>query len=85
MNVHIGDYDVGSIILDLESDVNILKKQTWENMGKPQLVWSPVQLQLSNQARVSSIGRVQCLLVEVEGMRTYADFNVIEVVDEGSS
>ena len=42
MNIHIGDYEVDSIILDLGSDVNILTKQTWEKMGKPQLVWSPM-------------------------------------------
>ena len=35
MNVQIGDYDVDSVTLDLGSDVNILTKQTWENMGKP--------------------------------------------------
>ena len=44
MNVQIGDYDVDSVILDIGSDVNILTKQTWENMGKPQLVWSLVQM-----------------------------------------
>ena len=26
-------------------------------MGKPQLVWSPIQLQLENHARVSPIGK----------------------------
>ena len=35
MNVYIGDYDVDSVILYLGSDVNILTKYTWENMGKP--------------------------------------------------
>ena len=44
MSIHIGNYEVDSVILDLGLDINILRKQTWENMGKPQLVWSPVQL-----------------------------------------
>ena len=35
MNVHIGSYDVDSVILDLGLDVNILTKKTWEMMGKP--------------------------------------------------
>ena len=35
MSVQIDDYDVDSVILDLESDVNILTKKTWERMGKP--------------------------------------------------
>ena len=34
MNVHIGDYDVDSIILELGLDVNMLIKKTWEMMGK---------------------------------------------------
>ena len=56
MNIQIDEYDVDSFILDLGSDVNILTKQIWEMMGKPQLVWSPVQLPLENQAKVSPIG-----------------------------
>ena len=80
-----GDYDVDSVILDLGSDVNILTKKTWERMGKLQLVWSPVQLWLENQARVSPIGRVPHLLIELQGMKTYADFDVIEIIDESSS
>ena len=34
MNIHIGDYFVDSVILDLGSDVNILTKRTLERMGK---------------------------------------------------
>ena len=56
MNIQIGDYEVVSIILDLGSDVNILMRQTWNNMRSPQLAWFPIQLQLDNQARVTSIG-----------------------------
>ena len=35
MTAHIGDYDMDYIILELGSDVNILTRKTWENMGKP--------------------------------------------------
>ena len=48
MNVQIGDYDLDSVILDLGSNVKILKKKAWDNMGKPQLVWSLVELLLAN-------------------------------------
>ena len=44
MNFQIRDYEVDSVILDLELDVKILTKQTWQLMGKPTLGWSPVQL-----------------------------------------
>ena len=42
MNIHIGDYEVDLVILDLGSDVNILTKKNWKLMGNPTLVWSPI-------------------------------------------
>lgn len=36
--VGIDNYEMGDVILDLGSDVNILPKKTWEHMGKPMLV-----------------------------------------------
>ena len=44
LNVQIGEYDMTDVILDLGSEVNVLTKQTWEQMAKPTLVWSPIQL-----------------------------------------
>ena len=85
MNIQIGDYEVKSVILDLGSDVNIVTKRKWENMGHPTLGWSPLQLRLANQAKVQPIGWVSNLFVDVEGMHTCAYFDVIEVVNgEGS-
>ena len=34
---------------------------------------------------MSPIRRVLHLLVEVEGLKTYVDFDVIKIIDEGSS
>ena len=42
-------------------------------------------MQPTNQERVSSIGQVPHLVVEVEGIKTYAYFYVTEIVDEGIS
>ena len=47
--------------------------------------WSPVQLWLANQDKVQLINGVSNLVVDVEVMKTYADFDVIEVVDGGGS
>ena len=33
LNVQIGDYDMTDVILDLGSEVNVLTKKTWEQMG----------------------------------------------------
>ena len=82
MNTQIGDYDMDYIILDLGSDVNILTHHTWESMGKPCLDWSPIQLRFSNQVKVLPIGQLSNVIVDVEGLRTYADFEVINIVDD---
>ena len=70
------------IILDLGSYVNILTRQTRQSKGKPQLDWSPIQLRVANQSKVLSIGRLTQVPVEVENLRTYADFEVIDIVDD---
>jgi hypothetical protein len=44
MTTELGGYDMDGVMLDLGSDVNILPKKSWEVMGKPKLVWSPIQL-----------------------------------------
>ena len=42
LHAQIGEYDMTDIILDLGLEVNVLTKQTWEQMGKPKLEWSPI-------------------------------------------
>ena len=44
-----------------------------------------MQLQLANQAKVHPIGCFSNLVVDIEGMKTHADFDVIEVVEYGGS
>jgi hypothetical protein len=55
LNANIGDFNMGDIILDLGSEVNVLPKKTWQCMGEPTLGYSPVQLKLANQHRVLPI------------------------------
>ena len=50
LHAQIGDYDMTDIILDLGSEVNVLTKQTWEQMGKPTLEWSPYTIEISQSA-----------------------------------
>jgi hypothetical protein len=42
LSAQIGEYDVDNFILGLGSNVNVVPKQTWELMGKPKLIWSPI-------------------------------------------
>jgi hypothetical protein len=61
-------------MLDLGFDVNILPKKTWEAMGKPMLVYSPIQFQMGNQYCIYPIGRLQNVEVDLDGFKTMVDF-----------
>ena len=72
------------IILDLGSEVNVLTKQTWEQMGKPTLEWSPIQLRLANQQKIVPLGRLPSVSVDIDGVNTLAEFEVIEIIDDSN-
>ena len=82
MTAQIGDYDKDYIILDMGSNVNILKIHTWKSMGKPKLNWSPIQLRIENQSQVLPIGRLNQVPVKVEGLRTHAYFEETKIIDD---
>ena len=84
LNVHIGEYDMTDVILDLGSEVNVLPKQTWGQMGKPSLAWSPIQLRLSNQQRIVPLGRLLSVPIDIYGVSTLTDFEVIEIIDDSN-
>ena len=44
--------------------------------------WSPVQLRLANQAKVLPIGRFSQVPGDIEGLCTFANFEVITIVDD---
>jgi hypothetical protein len=77
LNANIGDFNMGDIILDLGSKVNALPKKKWKCMGDPTLGYSPVQLKLENQKRVFPIGRIKDVTIDLDGVCTKADFEVI--------
>ena len=81
LNANIKDFNMGDIILDLGSEVNVLPKKTWKCMGEPTLGYSPVQLKLENQHRVLPIGKLKGVTVELDGVRTKVDIEVIKIVD----
>ena len=72
------------VILDLGSEVNVLTKQTWELMGRPKLSYSPIQLKLSNQQKVNPLGRLSNVPVDIDCVRSLADFEVIEIIDDSN-
>jgi hypothetical protein len=82
LNAHIDDYEIKDVMLDLGSDVNIFPKKTWEAMGKPKLVYSPIQLRMENQYCIFPVGRLQNVEVDLVGVKTIVDFEVIEIMGE---
>ena len=81
----IGSYEMDEVVLDLGSEVNVMTKQTWEIMAKPKLTFSPIQLRLANQQRVIPLGRLSNVPVDLEGVHSLADFEVIEIIDDSTS
>jgi hypothetical protein len=81
LNANIGDFNIGDIILDFGYEVNVFPKKTWEAMGEPTLGYSPIQLKLENQHIVVPIGILKGIPVDLDGMRTMEDFEVIDIVD----
>ena len=67
-------------MLDLGSNVNILPKNTWEALGKPQLTYSPIYLRMANQYCIFPIGRLENVEIDVVGVKTIDDFEVIEIM-----
>jgi hypothetical protein len=82
LSVEIGYYDVDYVVLDLGSELNVMTKQTWALMGKPRLIYSLIMLKMTNQQAMSPFGRLENVHVDIDGIRTFADFKVIEIVDD---
>jgi hypothetical protein len=82
LNAQIGEYDIDYVVLDLGSEVNIMMKQTWALMEKPKLIYSPIMLRMVNQQVVSPFGRLAHVPMDIDGVITFADFEVIEIVDD---
>ena len=51
-------------------------------MGSPKLDRSPIHLWLANQQQVSPLGQLPQLLVDIDGVRSFADFEVIEIIGD---
>jgi hypothetical protein len=53
-----------------------------EMMGKPNLIWSPIQLRLESQHKIVLIRRLTGVNVNIDGVRNTTHFEVIEIVDD---
>jgi hypothetical protein len=67
-------------MLDIGSDVNILPKKIWEALGKPRLTYSPIQLRMANSYCIFPIRRLESVEIDVAGVKTVAEFEVVEIM-----
>jgi hypothetical protein len=74
-----------NIILDLGSYINVLPRHTWEMMGKPKLIWSTIQLSLSNQHKIILIMILVGVPMNIDGVHSEADFEVNEIMDNSKT
>jgi hypothetical protein len=51
-------------------------------MGKPKLIYSPIRLRMANKQVVSPFGLLEHVPVDINEVRTFVDFEVIEIVDD---
>ena len=51
-------------------------------MERPTLEWSPIQLRLANQQNIVPLGRFPSVPVDIDGVSTLADFEVIEIIND---
>jgi hypothetical protein len=79
LSAHI-DYDIEYVVLDLGSEVNVMTKKTWALMGKPKLTYSPIRLRMANQQAVSPFGRLEHVLMDIDGVRKFANFEEIKIL-----
>ena len=53
-------------------------------MGRPKLSYSPIQLKLVNQQKVCPLGRLSNVPMDIDILRSLADFEVIEIIDDSN-
>ena len=74
-------YGIKSVMLDLESDVNILPNKSWESNGFPlPLIYSHIQLRMVNQHCIFPIRWMDNVEVDLVGVKTFTDLKLIEIM-----
>lgn len=69
-------------MLDLGLDVNILPRKNWKSLRKPKLFFPFIQFQMENKYCILPVGRLQDVEVDIVGIKTYVDFEVIDIIGD---
>jgi hypothetical protein len=77
-------FDIDCIVLDKETQVNIMTEETWEVLGKPIVVPSLGRIGLFEGKMITLCGRVTIVPIIVHGTLTAEGFEVIRFVEDNT-
>jgi hypothetical protein len=84
ISARIKDFDIDCIVLDEETQVNIMTEETWEVLGKPTVVPSLGRIGLFKGKMITLCGRVTIVPIIVHGTSTEEEFEVIRFVEDNA-
>lgn len=80
-NLEIIGYMVRQVMVDFDWQVNILPRETWINMARPNLHRTTNYLKLDNYRFIEPIGMLGHVQTSIMGISMIVDFEVIDLVD----
>ena len=84
IDLEIEGYNVRQVVLDFGSQVNIMTRDTWEQLGRPHLNELGIYLKLADQGLIEPTGVQRNVDTMIKGISTKIDFKIINP-KEGSS
>jgi hypothetical protein len=76
----IGDFDI-DCVLDEETQVNIMTKRTWEDIGRPAMIPSLGGIRLFRGKLVKLCGRLAQIPMTVNGTSTEEGFEIVQFIE----
>ena len=84
VDLEIEGYHVRQVVLDFGSQVNIMTRDTWEQLGRPRLYELGIYLKLADQGLIKPFGVWTNVDMAIKGISNKVDFEIIDP-KEGSS
>lgn len=81
----ITDFDIDGVVLDDETNLNIMTKEDWEAMDRPNLLPSLGRIGLFKGKLITLCGRIKAVKLMAQGNLTEEDFEVVRFVESIAS
>jgi hypothetical protein len=81
VDLEIDGHMIKQVIVDFNSQVNILPRETWVRLGKPLLHPTMNFLKLADQRFIEPIGTLKSVITSIMGIPTRVNFEVINLVE----